>query len=125
MKTEGRKNMMTNYQKIVEMLLRYGTPEIEADVVSMVSDCIFKHSDIDEIKLSDDTVYRCPWKNAIAKMEEAFPTPILSEEEKIEILNFFKEITEDNKTFRDFLRKTDEAIRRLRENDSGSETVLH
>lgn len=82
---------MTNYQKIIEMLLRYGTPEIEAEVVSLISDCIFKYSDIDKIKLSDDTIYRCPWKNAIAKMEEAFPAPILSEEEKEELLKALKD----------------------------------
>ena len=82
---------MTNYQKIIEMLLRYGTPEIEAEVVSLISDCIFKYSDIDEIKLSDDTIYRCPWKNAIAKMEEAFPAPILSKEEKEELLKVFQQ----------------------------------
>lgn len=116
---------MTNYQKIIEMLLKYGTPEIEAEVVSLISDCIFKYSDIDKIELSDDTIYRCPWKNAIARMEEALPIPVLSEEEKIEMLNFCKEITEDNKIFGNFLRKVDENIRRLRENDSGSETVLH
>ena len=82
---------MTNYQKILEMLIRYGTPEIEEEVVYLISDCIFKHSDIDEIKLSDDTIYRCPWKNAIAKMEEAFPAPILSEEEKEELLKALKD----------------------------------
>lgn len=82
---------MTNYQKIIEMLLRYGTPEIEAEVVSLVSDCIFKYSGIDKIELSDDTIYRCPWKNAIAKIEEAFPAPILSEEEKEELLKAFQE----------------------------------
>lgn len=84
---------MTNYQKIIEMLLRYGTPEIEAEVVSLISDCIFKYSGIDKIELSDDTIYRCPWKNAIAKMGEI--APILSEEEKEELLKAFqKDIVE-------------------------------
>lgn len=80
---------MTNYQKIIEMLLRYGTPEIEAEVVSLISDCIFKYSDIDEIKLSDDTIYRSPLKNVIEKMEEI--APILSEEEKEELLKAFQQ----------------------------------
>ena len=78
---------MTNYQKILEMLLKYGTPEIEAEVVNLVSDCIFKYSDIDKIELSDDTVYRSPLKNAIEKMEEI--APILSEEEKEKMLKAF------------------------------------
>lgn len=82
---------MTNYQKIIEMLLKYGTPEIEAEVVFLVSDCIFKYSNIDKIELSEDIIYRCPWKNAIAKMEEAFPAPILSEEEKEELLRALKD----------------------------------
>lgn len=82
---------MTNYQKILEMLIKYGTPEIEADVVNLISDCIFKYSDIDKIELSDDTIYRCPWKNAIAKIEEAFPVPVLSEEEKEELLRALKD----------------------------------
>lgn len=113
---------MTNYQIITEMLLKYGTPEIEDEVVNLVSGCIFKYLDIDKIELSDDIIYRSPFKNAIAKIEEAFPAPILSEEEKIEMLNFCKEIVED----KNFLnRKVDENIRRLRENDSGPETVLH
>ena len=80
---------MTNYQKILEMLLRYGTPEIEAEVVNLVSDCIFKYSDIDKIELSDDTVYRSPLKNAIEKMEEI--APILSEKEKEEMLKAFQD----------------------------------
>lgn len=80
---------MTNYQKILEMLLKYGTPEIEAEVVNLVSDCIFKYSDIDKIELSDDTVYRSPLKNAIEKMEEI--APILSEEEKEKMLKAFQE----------------------------------
>lgn len=80
---------MTNYQKIIEMLLRYGTPEIEAEVVSLISDCIFKYSDIDKIELSDDTIYRSPLKNAIEKMEEI--APILSKEEKEELLKAFQE----------------------------------
>lgn len=71
---------MTDYQRIIEMLLKYGTSEIEAEVVNLVSDCIFRYSDIDKIELSDDTIYRCPWKNAIEKMEEI--AQILSKEEK-------------------------------------------
>lgn len=78
---------MTNYQKIIEMLLRYGTPEIEAEVVSLISDCIFKYSDIDKIELSDDTIYRSPLKNAIEKIAEM---PILSEEEQEELLKVFQ-----------------------------------
>ena len=69
------------------MLLRYGTPEIEAEVVSLVIDCIFKYSDIDKIELSDDTIYRSPLKNAIEKMRET--VPILSEEEQEELLKVF------------------------------------
>ena len=94
---------MSNYQKIIEMLLRYGTPEIEAEVVSLVSDCIFKYSDIDKIELSDDIIYRCPWKNAIEKIEEAFPALALSEEEKTELLNFLKKMEEEN--YRSLFRK--------------------
>lgn len=80
---------MTNYQKIIEMLLKYGTPEIEEEVVSLISDCIFKYSDIDKIELSDDTIYRSPLKNAIEKIEEV--APILSKEEKEEMLKAFQE----------------------------------
>lgn len=99
---------MSNYQKIIEMLLRYGTPEIEAEVVSLVIDCIFKYSDIDKIELSDDTIYRNPWKNVIEKIEEAFPTPVLSEEEKTELLNFLKKATEEN--YYNYFKKIDEDI---------------
>ena len=71
------------------MLLKCGTPEIEAEVVSLISDCIFKHSDIEEIELSDGTIYRSPLKNAIEKMEEV--APILSKEEKEAMLKAFQE----------------------------------
>ena len=81
--------MMTNYQKIIEMLLKYGTPEIEAEVISLISDCIFKYSDIDKIELSDNTIYRSPLKNAIERMEEV--APILSKEEKEEMLKAFQD----------------------------------
>ena len=40
---------MTDYQRIIEMLLKYGTSEIEAEVVNLVSDCIFRYSDIYKI----------------------------------------------------------------------------
>ena len=83
---------MTNYQIITEMLLKYGTPEIEDEVVNLVSDCIFKYLDIDKIELSDDIIYRSPFKNAIAKMNEALPA--LSKEEREELLKYFKDLSE-------------------------------
>lgn len=104
---------MTNYQKILEILIRYGTPEIEAEVVSLVSRCIFKYSDIDKIELSDGTIYRNPLKNAMEKIAEI---PILSEEEKEELLKAFQEgIAEDISSY----------SRRLKKNGERAETVLH
>jgi hypothetical protein len=104
---------MTNYQIITEMLLKYGTPEIEDEVVGLVNDCIFKYLDIDKIELSDDTIYRCPWKNAIAKIEEI---PILSEEEKEELLKAFQEgIAEGISSY----------SRRLKKNGERAETALY
>ena len=104
---------MTNYQKILEMLIRYGTPEIEAEVASLVIDCIFKYSDIDKIELSDGTIYRSPLKNAIEKMAEI---PILSEEERAELLKAFQEgIAEGISLY----------SRRLNKDGERAETVLH
>lgn len=110
--------MMTNYQKILEMLIKYGTPEIEAEVVDLVRNCIFRYSDIDKIELDDDTIYRSPLKNVIEKMEEVAPN--LSKEEKEEMLKLLKE---NNKIF-SYLRSAED-IRRLQENEERAKTVLY